>query len=70
MNNYQKKHLEEVDFTDEIDEEAKLIEADIIGLKDRYKKMMAWKQSHGNKMNFRNFKDYTDAKKRNDSLRR
>ena len=32
--------------------------------------MMKWKQVNGNKMNFKSFKEFTDAQKRNASLKR
>ena len=56
--------------SEEMAEQAGLIEVDVLSLKDKYKKMMKWKQASGTKMNFKSFKEFTDAQKRNASLKR
>ena len=51
-------------------EQAKILEVDVASLKQKYKQMLTWKQTHGNKMNFQKFKEYTDAQKLNQELKR
>ena len=56
--------------SEELAEQASLIEADVNNLKDKYKKMNKWKQTSGTKMNFKSFKECTDAQKLNATLKR
>ena len=64
-NRFQTRGLLEVDVSEELAEQAKLIQNDITGLRTKYKEMMQWKQNQGTKMNFKSFKELTSALKLN-----